>query len=193
MFDNNQRLSMKFAGTFLINFLNKLKGNTIARCVKSEGLVKECTRVTISRIYCYIHTLITKNKHYSNNIVINVILYAIIESFINRSENTENLASSLIGKNNAYGLSPFINNINSHNGIRSTAPAYCCVLRKKRKLLDVILSATQYLISRRKCAISRARSTREPIDCYRTIINMTVRYLKNLSFNATCTFKYKCT
>jgi len=66
-------------------------------------------------------------------------------------------------------------------------------LRKKRKLLDVTLSATQYLISRRKCAISRARSTREPIDRYRTIINMTVRYLKNLSFYATCTFKYKCT
>jgi len=44
-------------------------------------------------------------------------------------------------------------------------------LRKKRKLLDVTLSATHYLISRRKCAISRARSTREPIDCYRTIIS----------------------
>ena len=75
--------------------------------VNFEGWVKECTRATISRIYYYIHTLITKNKHYSNNIVINVILYAIIESFINCSENTENLASSFTGKNNAYGLSSF--------------------------------------------------------------------------------------
>ena len=38
------------------------------------GVQQDSTRETISRIYCYIHTLITKNKHYSNNIVINIIL-----------------------------------------------------------------------------------------------------------------------
>lgn len=32
-----------------------------------------------------------------------------------------------------------------------------------------------------------------PIDRYLRIINMTVQYLKNLSFYATYTFKYKCT
>lgn len=130
------------------------------KIVNPEGLVNECTRTAISRIYCYIHTLITKNKHYSNNIVINIILYAIIESFINCSENTENLVSSLTGKNNAYGLSPFfiINNIDLHNGARSIALACCCKSSKKK--FDVTLFATQYIGVN---ALFRARSIHEPI------------------------------
>lgn len=42
--------------------------------IKKKFLEGRDLRETISRIYYYIHTLITKNKHYSNNIVINIIL-----------------------------------------------------------------------------------------------------------------------
>jgi len=63
----------------------------------------------------------------------------------------------------------------------------CCCRSSGKELIDVTTFASQLHIG------ARARSTREPIDRYRRIINMTVRYLKNLSFYATYTFKYKCT
>lgn len=74
------------------------------------------------------------------------------------------------------------------NGARSTAPA-CGSLGKKKKRKLVYLTLVRHtIIYWRECATSRARVDR---SLFSRIINMTVRYLKNLSFYATCT--YKCT
>lgn len=155
--------------------------------------MNECTKTAISRIYCYIHTLITKNKHYSNNnIVINIILYAIIESFINRSVKTpKTLFLLLLERTMCTVCLLFLLLIIL---IRITAPdrshSRVVNLRRKKKIQHYPVHHT---IHWHECAMSWARSIHEPIDRYRRIINMTVRYLKNLSFYATCTFKYKCT